>query len=90
MAGKKALVVLAKGAEEMEAVISIDVLRRAKIDTVVAGLDGVDIVQCSRGVYVKPDNSLEEVKQVNHDCFGHCIFLYTIDAANMLSTFCRP
>lgn len=41
-----------------------------QIDTVVAGLDGVDIVQCSRGVYVKPDNSLEEVKKVTMIVLG--------------------
>ncbi|XP_065061111.1 Parkinson disease protein 7 homolog [Rhopilema esculentum] len=67
MASKRALVVLAKGAEEMEAVISIDVLRRAKVDTVVAGLHGSEVVTCSRGVFVKPDISLEDVKKEMFD-----------------------
>merc|ERR1712141_121183 len=67
MAGKRALVVLAKGAEEMEAVISVDVLRRANIETVVAGLDGNNVVTCSRGVFVKPDTSLEEAKKDKYD-----------------------
>ena len=35
-----------------------------KIETVVAGLDGNNVVTCSRGVFVKPDTSLEEAKKV--------------------------
>eukprot|EP00794_Sanderia_malayensis_P015274 gene15274-16850_t len=62
MAAKKALVILAKGAEEMEAVIAIDVLRRGKVDAVVAGLHGDEVVTCSRGVLIKPDISLQEAK----------------------------
>jgi len=58
----KALVMLAPGAEEMEAVISIDVLRRGDIDVTVAGVAGSEPVRCSRGVVVTPDVSLEDVE----------------------------
>ncbi|KAJ3651742.1 hypothetical protein Zmor_017760 [Zophobas morio] len=57
---KKALVFLAPGAEEMEAVISIDVLRRGGVDVTVAGLPDGGIVRCSRGVNIKPDISIKE------------------------------
>jgi DJ-1 family protein len=56
-----ALVVLAPGAEEMEAVISIDVLRRGGIDVTVAGVSGDEPVRCSRGVVITPDAALENV-----------------------------
>ena len=36
----RALVILAEGAEESEAVIIVDLLRRAGIETVLAGLNG--------------------------------------------------
>jgi protein DJ-1 len=60
----KALVLLAPGSEEMEAVISIDVLRRGGIDVTVAGLDGADPIRCSRGVVVTPDVALDDVDGV--------------------------
>jgi protein DJ-1 len=56
-----ALVLLAQGAEEMEAVISIDVLRRGGIEVTVAGLDGNEPIRCSRGVVITPDVGLESV-----------------------------
>lgn len=49
---KRALVPLAEGFEEMEAVIVIDVLRRGGIEVDVAGLAGAAPVQGSRGVTV--------------------------------------
>ncbi|KAJ1537409.1 hypothetical protein HK405_014662, partial [Cladochytrium tenue] len=56
------LVVVADGSEEMEAVIVIDVLRRAgNVDVVVAGLEGAGEVKCSRGVRIVPDTGLEDV-----------------------------
>lgn len=63
MASKRALVILAKGAEEMETVIPVDVMRRAGIKVTVAGLAGKDPVQCSRDVVICPDTSLEEAKK---------------------------
>lgn len=57
---KCALVILAPGAEEMETVISTDVLRRAKINVTLAGLDSAQPVLCSRNVRIVPDMSLEE------------------------------
>ncbi|KAK3782725.1 hypothetical protein RRG08_037724 [Elysia crispata] len=55
-----ALVFLAEGAEEMETVISVDVLRRAGIDVTLAGLKGTEPVLCSRYVKLVPDKSLAE------------------------------
>lgn len=62
MASKRALVILAKGAEEVETVIPVDIMRRAGIKVTVAGLAGKDPVQCSRDVMICPDTSLEEAK----------------------------
>ncbi|OWF41064.1 protein DJ-1-like [Mizuhopecten yessoensis] len=58
-----ALVLLAEGAEEMETVITVDVLRRGGIEVTLAGLAGSDAVLCSRNVKLVPDMSLEEAKK---------------------------
>ena len=58
---KKALVILGSGAEEMETVIVTDVLRRARIHVVLAGLSSP--VVCSRQVVIVPDMLLDEAVQ---------------------------
>ena len=56
---KRVLVPLAPGCEELEAVTIIDLLRRAGIEVVVAGLvDGV--ITGSRGTRLLPDMTLDE------------------------------
>ncbi|KAH8232471.1 hypothetical protein KR032_007639, partial [Drosophila birchii] len=58
---KTALVVLAPGAEEMELIIAVDVLRRAGIKVTMAGLNGAEPVKCSRDVQILPDIELAKV-----------------------------
>ena len=56
----RVLIPLANGCEELEAVTIIDLLRRAGIEVVTAGLsDGP--VTASRGVVMIPDHSLDQV-----------------------------
>ncbi|GAB1602134.1 protein/nucleic acid deglycase DJ-1-like [Argonauta hians] len=55
-----ALVILAEGAEEMETVITIDVLRRAGVTVTVGGLSGASPVKCSRDVVIVPDKSIQQ------------------------------
>ncbi len=60
------LVPLAPGCEELEAVTVIDLLRRAGIEVVSAGLEEGAIV-ASRGVRLLPDTTLDEALRREYD-----------------------
>lgn len=62
----KVLVPLAQGCEELEAVTIIDILRRAGIEVVSAGL-AAGPVRASRGTVLLPDTTLDEVQQQPFD-----------------------
>jgi len=62
----KVLVPLAQGCEEIEAVTIIDLLRRAGIDVISAGLDSHPI-RASRGVMLIADTTLELALQQDFD-----------------------
>jgi len=62
----KVLVPLADGCEELEAVTVIDLLRRAGIHVVVAGLKTGPVI-ASRGVVLQPDTTLDEVLGRDYD-----------------------
>jgi 4-methyl-5(b-hydroxyethyl)-thiazole monophosphate biosynthesis len=66
---KKAIIILADGFEEIEAVTVIDILRRAGIDITVAGLGNIN-VKGSRGLNVVADKKLDEL-DIDYDA---CIF----------------
>lgn len=60
------LVPLAQGCEELEAVTMIDLLRRAGVTVVVAGLEAGPVT-ASRGVVLLPDTTLEAVLDQDFD-----------------------
>jgi 4-methyl-5(b-hydroxyethyl)-thiazole monophosphate biosynthesis len=62
----RVLVPLAQGCEELEAVTIIDLLRRARIEVVTAGLQP-GIVKASRGTQLVPDTSLDAVLNEGFD-----------------------
>jgi len=61
------LVPIATGFEELEAVTIIDLLRRAQVEVVVAGLEGRVPVTGSRGTTIVPDAGLDEVLERDFD-----------------------
>jgi protein deglycase len=63
---KTVLVPLAQGCEELEAVTIIDILRRAGITVVSAGLDAQP-VRASRGTVLLPDTTLDEALKHSFD-----------------------
>ena len=62
----RVLVPLAAGCEELEAVTVIDLLRRAQITVVTAGL-APGPVKASRGTILVPDMSLDEALEQDYD-----------------------
>ncbi|KAJ1725022.1 Protein deglycase DJ-1zDJ-1 [Coemansia erecta] len=68
---KKAIVFVANGTEEMEATITIDVLRRAGIQVLVLSVEADSgPVTCSRNVRIVPDATLgdDSAKIATYDC----------------------
>ncbi len=62
----RVLIPLAQGCEELEAVTVIDLLRRAGIEVVTAGLQEGPVT-CSRGVVLVPDTTLDAVLEDDFD-----------------------
>ena len=62
----KVLVPLAQGCEELEAVTVTDILRRAGITVITAGLEA-GAVRASRGMMLLPDATLDEVAGTEFD-----------------------
>jgi protein deglycase len=62
----KVLVPLAQGCEELEAITIVDLLRRANIEVVTAGLDS-QAVTASRGTVITPDTDLDTALEDDYD-----------------------
>lgn len=62
----RVLVPLAQGCEELEAVTIIDLMRRAGIEVVVAGLTS-GIIKASRGMQLVPDTTLDAALHEEYD-----------------------
>ncbi len=67
MAAKRVLVPIGTGSEEMEAVITIDVLRRAGAEVIVASVEPALEVNCSRGVKIVADKLIDDVVTEHFD-----------------------
>ncbi len=63
---KKALIILAPGYEELEAVAVVDILRRAAVDIRIASV-GPNPVPSARDVKIVPDVFLDQVKDIAFD-----------------------
>jgi protein deglycase len=64
---KKAIIILADGFEEIEAITVVDILRRAGVEVTVCGLDS-EKVKGSKGIVVVADSILQENEAVYDAC----------------------
>ncbi|MCL1887998.1 MAG: DJ-1/PfpI family protein [Kiritimatiellaeota bacterium] len=66
----RTLIPLAHGVEEMEAVITIDMLRRCGIEAVTASIAGTRAVRGSRGIEITADALLSELDPATFDALA--------------------
>lgn len=59
---KKVLVLFAQGFENVEALMTVDILRRGKVDVVNASITEEDVVTASNGVSILADATLDQVE----------------------------
>jgi len=65
---RTALIPIANGSEEMEAVIVADVLRRAQVHVTIASIEKDKVtVECSRGVHIVADVLIEDCLHEEYD-----------------------
>jgi 4-methyl-5(b-hydroxyethyl)-thiazole monophosphate biosynthesis len=64
---KKVLIALAEGFEEIEALATADVLKRAGLEVVLAGLPGT-MIKGRSGIKVVTDKRIDEVDSKDFDC----------------------
>ncbi len=64
---KKAIVLLAKGFEEVEALTVVDVLRRGGVHCITCSIDAEEEVLGSHSIHVKANNLLEKVDVNKYD-----------------------
>ena len=64
---KNVCVLVADGSEEMEVVITVDVLRRAGIGVFLAGVGESRMVTTSRGVRIAPDGAWDPAEMMRFD-----------------------
>ena len=64
---KKAIVLLAKGFEEVEALTVVDVLRRGGVHCITCSIDGSEEVLGSHSIHVKANNLIEKVDVDKYD-----------------------
>lgn len=63
----RALITLAEGIDDLQSVTLIDVLRRAKIEVVVASIEARRMLTCARGTRVTADGMLVDVLAQHFD-----------------------
>jgi len=64
---KTALILATDGTEDMELVITANILRRANVNVTIAGLKGSDTITLARQVKMHPDKKLSEVLSTMFD-----------------------
>lgn len=67
MSAKRVLVPIGTGSEEMEAIITVDVLRRAGAEVTVASVEPGLEVACSRGVKIVADRLIDDCAAEHYD-----------------------
>ncbi|OXU22956.1 hypothetical protein TSAR_002127 [Trichomalopsis sarcophagae] len=67
MAKKTAVCLLAEGAEEMEAIVTVDILRRAGVSVTVASITDKECIKCSRDVKICTDAKIGDIEGQKYD-----------------------